>query len=248
MLAAFMISACTFTILLEHPALPLRAAIPDAFARRALIGVAMGLTAVVLIYSPFGQRSGAHMNPAVTLTFLRLGKIKRGDAAAYVAAQFIGGVCGVLLVRMGAGMLVAHPAVHYAVTEPGPYGRGVALAAEVAISFLTMSAVLHASNRAVWAPYTGLIVGLLVACYVTFEAPLSGFSQNPARTFASAAVAGDFTALWIYFVAPLLGMFAAAELYRRARGIDRVFCAKLHHPSGARCIFYCDFARITEGM
>jgi aquaporin Z len=133
LLGAFMISACAFTILLEHPALPLRGAIPDAFARRVLIGVAMGLTASLLIYSPLGRRSGAHMNPAVTITFLHLGKIERHDAVAYIAAQFIGGVLGVLVVRMVAGMLVAHPAVHYAVTEPGAYGRVIALVAEVVI-------------------------------------------------------------------------------------------------------------------
>lgn len=248
LLGIFMISACAFTILLEHPALPFRAAIPDAFARRMLIGAAMGLTASLLIYSPLGRRSGAHMNPAVTITFLHLGKIERRDAVAYIVAQFIGGVLGVLLVRMVAGMLMAHPAVHYAVTEPGPYGPVIALVAELAISFLTMSVVLHVSNHAVWAPYTGLIVGLLVASYVAFEAPLSGFSQNPARTFASAAVAGDFTAIWIYFVAPLLGMFAAAEFYRRTRGIHRVFCAKLNHSSGARCIFHCEYARIREAI
>jgi aquaporin Z len=111
-----------------------------------------------------------------------------------------------------------------------------------------MSVVLHVSNHAAWAPYTGLIVGLLVASYVALEAPLSGFSQNPARTFASAAVAGDFTAIWIYFVAPLLGMLVAAEFYRRTRGIHRVLCAKLNHSSGARCIFHCGYGRIREAV
>jgi aquaporin Z len=246
LLGAFMVSACAFTILLQHPALPLRALLPDAFARRALIGIAMGLTAIALIYSPLGRRSGAHMNPAVTITFLHLGKIARRDAAAYIVAQFIGGPIGVLLVRLAAGMLVADPTVHYAVTEPGPYGRTVALAAEIAISFLTMSVVLRTSNRTAWAPYTGLIVGLLVASYVTFEAPLSGFSQNPARTFASALLAHDFTAIWIYFLAPLLGMIAAAEFYRRTSGLHRVFCAKLNHGAGARCIFHCNFGQIGE--
>ena len=69
-----MISAGVFTLLLESPASPLHAAIPDAFLRRLLTGAAMGLTAIALIYSPWGRRSGAHMNPAVTLSFLRLRK------------------------------------------------------------------------------------------------------------------------------------------------------------------------------
>ena len=79
-LGLFMISACAFTVLLEHPASPVRQALSDPWLRRLLIGIAMGLTAVLLIYSPLGKRSGAHLNPAVTLTFWRLGKIETWDA------------------------------------------------------------------------------------------------------------------------------------------------------------------------
>src|SRR5260370_22978496 len=85
------VSAGLFTLLLESPASPLHAAIPDAFLRRSITGAAMGLTAVALIYSPWGRRSGAHMNPAVTLSFLRLGKIAPTDAVFYIFPQFIGG-------------------------------------------------------------------------------------------------------------------------------------------------------------
>ena len=74
-LGTFMVSAGACTMLSEHPSSPVRAAIADADIRRVLIGVCMGLTAIALIYSPWGKRSGAHMNPAVTLTFLRLGKV-----------------------------------------------------------------------------------------------------------------------------------------------------------------------------
>src|SRR5436853_7932498 len=93
--------------------------------RRALVGVAMGLTAIAIIYSPWGRQSGAHLNPAVTLTFLRLGKIAPWDAAFYVIAQFVGGVAGVALVAAPAGQLLAHPAVNYVATLPGPGGSGV---------------------------------------------------------------------------------------------------------------------------
>ena len=143
------------------------------------------LTAVAIIYSPWGRRSGAHFNPAVTLTFWRLGKVAGWDAAFYIAAQFLGGVAGVGVARAWLGAPVAHPAVHYAVTVPGPAGPLVALGAEIAISFVLMLVVLTVSNSRA-AALTGLCSGLLVATYITLEAPLSGMSMNPARTLASA--------------------------------------------------------------
>ena len=97
LLGLFMMSACSFAILLDHPGSPAHQAVPDPLVRRLLGGLAMGSTAIVLIYSPWGRRSGAHFNPAATLTFLRLGRIAPRDAGWYVAAQFIGGLGGVLL-------------------------------------------------------------------------------------------------------------------------------------------------------
>jgi hypothetical protein len=97
--------------------------------------------------------------------------------------------------------------------------------------------ILRVSNHPRRAHLTGVCAGLLVALYITLEAPLSGMSMNPARTLGSAVFARDWTALWIYFVAPPLGMLAAAELYRRRRAPKAVFCAKLHHQNDRRCIF-----------
>jgi len=73
-LALFMISACLFVVLLEHPASPVHRAIPSQMLRRVLMGLAMGSTAVAIIFSPLGKRSGAHFNPAVTFSFWRLKK------------------------------------------------------------------------------------------------------------------------------------------------------------------------------
>ena len=241
LLGAFMVSALGMTVLLEHPASPANQALPDAMLRRALMGLAMGATAIALVYSPFGQRSGAHFNPALTLTFLRLGKIEPEDALGYVIAQFAGGVLGVLAIAGVLGMRVAAPSVNYAVTTPGMAGSVAAFAAEVAISFTTMLTVLIVSNTARLARFTPLFVGALVASWITFEAPLSGMSMNPARSFASAAGAGVFSSLWLYFTAPLVGMLLAAEVYVRARGVRAVHCAKLHHQNSQRCIFRCDY-------
>src|SRR3954452_1248912 len=94
-LGAFMVTAGFCVMLANAP--PIEAVIRNPDLRRALIGAAMGLTAIALIYSPWGKRSGAHLNPAVTLTFWRLGKVSPADAAFYVVAQFAGGAAGTWL-------------------------------------------------------------------------------------------------------------------------------------------------------
>src|SRR5437660_5304871 len=125
-LGLFMVSACVFGTLLEHPASPVVVALPDPLTRRALMGVAMGVTAVALIYSPWGRRSGAHFNPATTLTFWRLGKVETRHAVAYATAQVIGGLGGVLVAASVLGGLLAHPDVRYVTTMPGTGGAPVA--------------------------------------------------------------------------------------------------------------------------
>ena len=241
LLGAFMVAACAFTVLLEHPGSPARAALPDATVRRALMGLAMGATAVVLISSAWGKRSGAHMNPATTLTFLRLGRVAPSDAAFYAAAQFLGALGGVLLAAAALRGTAGHERVMYAATVPGTAGAGTAFLAEAAISFVLMSAVLAVSNAPRWNRFTPLAAGACVALFIAFEAPLSGMSMNPARTFGSAAVAMRWDSLWVYFVAPPLGMLAAAEARVRLRGLRSVLCAKLHHENAERCIFRCDY-------
>jgi aquaporin Z len=241
-LGFFMLSACLFGALLGHPESPAVQALPDPLARRTLMGLAMGLTAVALIYSPWGRRSGAHFNPATTLAFWRLGKVATPDAVAYAASQVVGGVAGVLLAAVVVGSALAHPEVRYVATVPGAAGVGVAFAAELLITWLLMTVVLQVSNRAALARYTGLAAGALVALYIAFEAPISGMSMNPARSFASALPAGVWDAFWVYLVAPPAGMLAAAEIYARQRGERAVYCAKLHHDAAGRCIFRCRHA------
>ena len=239
-LALFMLSACGFGTLLGHPSSPLGRVVAVPLLMRALMGTAMGLTALALVMSPWGKRTGAHFNPAVTLTYLRLGKVPPWDAFFYVAAQFIGGIAGVALARAVLGGALAHPDVRYVVTE-GAYGMPIAFTAEVAISFGLMSTILVLSNVPMWNRFTAFAAAGLVASYITLEAPLSGMSMNPARSFASALPAHAWMALWIYFVAPLIGMLAAAECYLRAGGARHVLCAKLHHENPMRCIFRCEY-------
>lgn len=245
LLGLFMVSACGFALALEHPGSVVRGAIENGAARRVLMGIAMGLTSFALVRSPMGQRSGAHMNPAVTLTFWRLGKMETADLLGYAAGQFTGGVAGVALMSLLFTGSIGHPSVNYVATLPGQWGAAFAFAGEVGISFLLMTVVLFSSNHREWSRYTPVLAGMLVAVYISLEAPVSGMSMNPARTFGSAFPARLWTALWVYFLAPPLGMLLAAELYVRTRGMHRVFCAKFHHHNGKRCIFRCRFGEIA---
>ncbi len=244
LLGLFMVSACGFSVLLNHPTSVVVQAIPGELTRRAMMGAAMGLTAMGLIYSPLGRRSGAHMNPATTLTFWRLGTIAGADALMYALAQCVGAVVSVQALRAVFGMWLGEARVNYAATVPGPWGQGWAWAAEVGITFLLMTVILQVSNRARWARYTGVCAGGLVFLYITFEAPVSGMSMNPARSLGSALAAGTGSALWIYFTAPPLGMLLAAEMYVRTRGVSEVYCCKMDHGGAGRCIFRCRYGEM----
>jgi len=241
-LGVFMISACSFAALLGHPDSPIQMKLMGGIHQRTVMGVAMGLTLIGIVYSPWGKRSGAHMNPSRTLTFWRLGKVESWDAFFYIVFQFLGGIGGVLVARAALGSWVSHPAVQYAATIPGQFGVGIAFVAEVVISFVLMITVLTIMNIDSLNRYTGLFAAALVATYITFESPISGMSMNPARTVGSAFSAHIWTALWIYFTAPLLGMLLAAEAYVRIRGAQAVICAKFHHMNDQPCIFRCGYA------
>jgi aquaporin Z len=240
-LGLFMVSACMFATLLEHPQSPVHRALTDATLRRGLMGTAMGLTAIGIIYSPWGQRSGAHLNPAVTLTFWGLGKVHGPDAVFYPIFQFIGGALGVALSAAILGAWLGHPRVNYVVTVPGESGLWVALVAEAVMSAGLMAIVLTSSNHPWWKNWTGALAGTALFFYILLEAPLSGMSINPARTVASDVVAGRWTALWIYFVGPMSGMALAGFAFHLARSGRRPHCAKLQHDArtGRECVFRC---------
>ena len=213
-LGMFMISACVFTIIIFHQNSPINAQIHSDFTKRLLIGTAMGLTAIFLIYSKWGKKSGTHINPAVTLAQYQLDRISLEDAVFYIIFQFIGSILGVAIVYFILPAYLSNPSVSFAVTTPAR-GNFVALFYEFLLSFSMLTMVLTISNYPKLAPFTGYFVGFTVAMFITFEAPFSGMSMNPARTFGSAFWANIWTSLWIYFLAPIAGMQSAAWLFRK---------------------------------
>lgn len=239
LLGLFMVSACVNVVILEHPASPIHAAIASRLARRALIGLAMGLTAVALIYSRWGKRSGAFMNPAMVLCFVRLGKLSLLDAVGYVVAQLVGSAAGVLVAASLLPGLVSDPAVNYVATTPSA-GVWPAFGAEFSLAFVMVSVVMTVNRSPRFAPYTGACAALLVALFIGVAAPISGMSINPARSFGSAVWAHLWEGFWIYLSAPLLGMLTGVELQRRLTTRHERLCGKLNHDETVTCFVRCD--------
>lgn len=237
-LALYMFLTCSFATLLQHPASPVRHLIGNDILRRALMGIAIGTTVIAIVMTPWGRQSGGHFNPAMTAAFYRLRKMTFWDALFYVLAQFSGATVGVAVANRVLLGAPENSAVHSALTIPGIYGEIGAVLAELMISFLLMMIVLVVSNHKHLARHTPYFVGVLYAVYITFETPLSGMSMNPARSFGPAFHAVYWHSLWIYFLAPTVGMLAAAEIFLRARGGAVPYCAKLYHDNGKRCIFH----------
>ena len=220
-LMAFMIGAGAFTTLFEYPGSPVRQAIPSDLARHLGLGATMGLVTAAIIYAPPSQKSGAHINPAVTWAFYRLGKINAPDAVFYTLFQFIGAMLAPVLLLWAIGEPFTHEKVKYATTQPGPHGAGLAFLAEFVISFVLMLALLVAINSERWEKKAGLVAAALIALYIGVESPLSGMSLNPARSFGSALTAGQWNGIWVYVLAPVLAMLLATEAYlhMRRRGL-----------------------------
>ena len=220
---------------------PTATLIPNEAARRLLTGATFAGTAAAVAFSPLGMASGGHLNPAVTLAFHRLGKVSARDVVGYLAAQ----VAGASLGAVAAAVLWTDRAesVSLGVTGPGPAGRWAAFGAEVAMTFVLVTVILHFVDRVRVARLTPLVAGAVAALFVMLLAPISGTSLNPARSAGPAFVLPRLTDLWIYLSAPILGALAAAELFGRIRGRPR--CAKLVHPHRRRpCHFIgCAYRR-----
>jgi aquaporin Z len=212
--------------------------------RRLVTGSLFAGGATLVVYSPLGQRSGAHVNPAVTLAFWRIGKVPTPDALAYVVAQVLGAIAGAFLAGRAFHGLVAD--VQYAATLPGEtYGTTWALVGETVITFLLVFTIFLCVNKPRIASRTGLIAGALVAVLVMIEAPVSGTSLNPARSLAPAILVPNYTSLWVYFVGPALGALIAVRTYQGGR--SSTVCAKLFHTAKYPCPFQCGYRLVSAG-
>lgn len=212
-LAIFMISACFFSALLWGNDALFHIEIKNEMLRNIVTGLLMGTTALFIFYSRFTAPSGSHINPAVTITFLRLNKMCRYDALFYIIFQILGSTIAVYIMAILLGNALTTAPVNFAVTIPGKYGVLPAAITEYIIAVITMCMVLFTSSNERLKKYTRIFSGCLVCMWVIFAGPVSGFGMNPARSFASALPAHIYTSFWIYLCMPFAGMLTAAEFY-----------------------------------
>ena len=202
--------------------------IPDAGGRRLITGFLFGTTGALIALSPLGKESGAHINPAVTLGFWLMGKLRARHAMGYVLAQISGAVVGAVpLLAWGAmGRSIA-----FGATQPGAaYGAGWALLGEIATTFALIFGLFYFLQHRRLRAFTPALFPFLYALMVFVEADVSGTSTNPARSFGPAVISGDWQAWWVYWLGPLLGTLLAVAVYRLGgRRWSTIAVAKLHH-------------------
>ncbi len=232
-MVAWGLSAVVFMM---SAASPMAGLVPSAWARLLATGCLFAAGGTLVVYSPLGQRSGGHLNPAISLNFWILGKMRAPDMLVYSAAQCAGATAGAGLVELLWGRWAA--SVDGGVTQPAAWlPPAGAAAVELFITASLVGVILLFLGHRRLHRWTGLAAGAWVAFLVFTEAPLTGTSLNPARSLGPALVTGDYRNLWIYFAGPLAGAALTAAIWKRAgasRGRHPV-CAKLFHTHRYPC-------------
>ena len=205
--ALLVLVGLSLVILMFGDGSPIPGVLPGEGWRRLITGFLFGTTGALIALSPVGKRSGAHINPIVTLAFRLMGKLDLRTTLGYVVAQLSGAILGALpLLAWGAmGRSVA-----FGATLPGAgYAIETVLLGEVITTFamVTLLAVFLGFRRI--RPFTPALFPPLYALMVYVESPISGTSTNPARSLGPAVVSGAWEGWWVYWVGPLVGSIAA---------------------------------------
>jgi aquaporin Z len=212
------------------PENPVASVIPSESVRLLFTGLILGATGILVTFSPLGRRSGAHLNPSVSVAFWRRGHMHVHDLVGYTLAQTAGAIVGTLVARWCWGSRAR--ALDLGVTRPG-HGIGILAAAaiEAAITFILVSGILVAVSSPRGTPWTPLVAWGLVTILVWQAGSWTGASLNPARSIAPAVLAPYTTGLWAYLIGPLLGSVAAVAVYGTVSHLETRTAKLLHDPA-----------------
>jgi aquaporin Z len=227
------------------PGSPVTKVIADHSARLLVTGLLFSGSGALVTISPLGRRSGAHLNPAVTLGFWGRGRVHRSDLVGYVVAQSVGALLGTAL-ALALWRSTAR-AVKLGVTQPG-HGIGTLGAAgvEAVMTAALVGTILLMTSSRSTARWTPLAVWLVVAALVWQGAPWTGTSLNPARSLAPALILPDLHSLGAYLIGPLLGSLTAVALVAVLPGVEPM-TAKLFHDVRYQSTFGSLFAVPERG-
>jgi aquaporin Z len=217
----------------------------DPAIRVLIVATVAGLVVIGVAYSPLGRRSGAHLNPAVTIGMWLQKVTGRADLIGYCAAQLIGGIAGVAAARAW-GPQVADATVHWAViAPPAEMNEAAAAAVEAGATFAQLVVVFRvlASRRYhQWAP---VVAGALLTAFIVALAQVSGAGFNPVRGLAPDVLASVYPAIWIYVAGPVAGgAAAAAAVVAWGR---RPVTGKLRHDPAISCHMRCALPHRAQG-
>jgi aquaporin Z len=232
--ALLMLIGLSIVIVMSGAGSPVARLVPDEGLRRLITGFLFGTTGAVITLSPVGKESGAHLNPVVTWGFWLMGKLDARAALSYVAAQLVGASIGSLpLLCWGAiGRSVA-----FGATLPGAgYALRSVVIGEVITTFALISVLCIFIGFRRLRPFTPASLPFLYAVMVYVEAPLSGTSTNPARSFGPALISAEWQGWWIYWIGPALGTFAAVLVFSFLA--KRIEVAKLYYFESDRRRFF----------
>lgn len=180
-------------------------------------GVAMAFGVVVgVMILALGRVSGAHLNPAVTVSLAAVGRLPRREVVPYAIAQVLGALCASAALAAMFGRASGLGATH-----PAHVGAGAAFALELGLTAVLVVVILAAADDAppARAPVAAAVaVGGTIALAALVLGPVTGASMNPARSLAPAAVARDPADLWLYLTAPVAGALAGVIVHRAMRG------------------------------
>ena len=200
----------TFALVAIGPGAAMVAAKTGAFGQSG-IALAFGL-AVTIVVASSGHLGGAHINPAVTLGFWSVRRFPIRDVAPYLVAQCVGAIAASFLLRWLLG-----PVGNLGATVPGlPLAQSFVVEAgyTALLGFVIMAVATDERTPVAVAPFA---IGATVFAGALVTGPLTGGSFNPARSLGPAVAGGVWTAHWLYWVAPVVGMATGMRLYDALR-------------------------------